>query len=122
MLLRSKIVCILSAVVAAYAVTDHLVQRKAIYPSFLTVEREEAAEDMHRVVAAIKGQVKDLAADCLHWSSWDDSYEFVVDRNEEFVESNLGETTIDNQSLDLLFLCDAQGNVAWSDILSLIHI
>jgi sensor domain CHASE-containing protein len=116
MLLRSKIVCILSVVVAAYAVTDYFVQRSNIYPSFLAVEREAAAEDMHRVDAAIKNQVKELASDCLHWSSWNDTYEFIVDGNEQFIVSNLGPNTIDNQALDLLFLCDAEGNVAWSDI------
>jgi len=116
MLLRSKIVCILSVVVAATALADHMVQRATVFPSFLDVEREEAAEDMHRVVAAIRNEVTGLASDCLHWSSWNDTYKFIVDGNEEFIASNLGPTTISNQGLDLIFFCDEDGDVAWSDI------
>ena len=38
-------------------------------------------------------------------ATWDDSYEFMDTLSEEFIESNLGEESLDNISLNVLTFC-----------------
>src|SRR5262249_11484060 len=92
MLLRSKIVLILSAVVVGYAVVDHDAQRTLLTPSVSELEREEARQVLQRTLGAIGGEIAHLDTRCLDWSAWDDTYRFVEEGPEQdpaYVESNL---------------------------------
>ncbi len=115
MLLRTKVVLILSAVVALYAAADHVAQRVLISPSFNALEQEEAAKDLKRTQDAIESEVQHLDSRCFDWSSWDDTYRFVETPTQAFIDSNLGRTAVRDQHVDLLFLCKPGGEVVWSD-------
>ncbi|HTF88957.1 MAG TPA: CHASE4 domain-containing protein [Planctomycetota bacterium] len=121
MLLRSKMVLILSAVVVLYAVVDHAAQRVLITPSFSALEREEAREDLQRTVDAIKSEIQHLDMRCLDWSAWDDTYRFVAappdaEPDQAYIDSNLGRKAVLGDHADLLFICKPGGEVVWSDI------
>jgi sensor domain CHASE-containing protein len=116
MLLRSKMVLILSTVVVAYAVLDHVTQRVLISPSFSALERDEAKKDLQRTVEAIKSEIEHLDMRCLDWSAWDDTYRFVAEADQGYIDSNLGRTAVIDDHADLLFICQPGGKVVWSDI------
>lgn len=119
MLLRSKMVLILSTVVVLYALADHVAQRMLISPSFKLLEREEAKKDLQRTVEAINSEILHLDMRCHDWAAWDDTYQFVGFEgkpDQAFIDSNLDRTTVEGDNVDLLFICKPGGTVVWSDI------
>jgi len=114
--LRAKIVVILCSVVALYAVSDHVIQRLTVTRGFSDLERQEAVNGLRRVTAAIEEQVAQLDELCVIRSAWDATYEFVADGDRSYVDSNLGETSLRKERLDLLFVCDLEGRVVWGDV------
>ncbi|MEO6710580.1 MAG: CHASE4 domain-containing protein, partial [Planctomycetota bacterium] len=121
MLLRSKMVLILSTVVVSYAALDHAAQRVLITPSFSVLEREEARKDLQRTVDAIKSEIQHLDMRCLDWSAWDDTYRFVAvqpdaEPDQTYIDSNLGRKAVLGDHPDLLIICKPGGNVVWADI------
>jgi two-component system NtrC family sensor kinase len=116
MLLRTKVVLILSTVVALYAAVDHLGQRVLIAPSFDALERVEAVEDLRRTTEALAAEIEHLDGRCQDWAAWDDTWRFVEDGNQAFVDTNLSRTSLLGAHVDLLFLCKPGGEVVWADI------
>jgi sensor domain CHASE-containing protein len=116
MSLRSKIVIILSAVVAVYALTDHVIQRVTVSRSFVMLERQKAIEDVKRVLEAIEKEVGNLDKLCFDWSVRDQTYEFVENQDRGYVESNLGPNTFRSNRIELFYICNNQGQVVWGDI------
>lgn len=116
MLLRSKVVLILSAVVVLYAVADHVTQRVLISPSFSGLERVEAEKDLRRAQDAILSEIHHLDKRCFDWAAWDDTYRFINAPDQAYIESNLGRTGAPEDRVDLLILCKLGGEVAWADI------
>ncbi|HUR27959.1 MAG TPA: CHASE4 domain-containing protein [Planctomycetota bacterium] len=120
MLLRAKMVLILSTVVVAYAILDHVAQRVLVAPSFSALEREEAAKDIARTVGAIQSEIQHLDMRCRDWAAWDDTYAFIdvppgAEPDPAYVESNLRRAALDERT-DLLVLCTTGGKVVWCDI------
>jgi sensor domain CHASE-containing protein len=116
MSLRFKILLILLAVVALYAALDYGIQRLVVFPSFIALEQDEAEKDLKRGFEALRREFYHLDTFTHDWAAWDDTYQFVRDRNMDYISSNLvAETFIDNQ-LNLIYVCNEVGKVIWGEI------
>ena len=113
--LRAQIVITVSAVVLGYAALDHAIQRRTLGPNFAALERQEAEEDLGRVVGAIDREVEHLDMRCRDWATWDDTYRFVEQPFEDYVRSNLVQQSFIDGNVNLIFICDADGKVVWGN-------
>jgi sensor domain CHASE-containing protein/nitrogen-specific signal transduction histidine kinase len=116
MSLRSKILIILFFVLCLYASLDYGIQRLVIFPSFITLERDEAKKDMERCVEALRREVHHLDALANDWAAWDDTYEFVQDGNKDYIESNLVLESFTDTDLNIIYICNAKGYVVWGEV------
>ena len=117
--LRSQIIATFTGVVVTYAVLDYTIQRLTLAPNFAALEREEASEDLARVVGAIEREAEHLDMRCRDWATWDDTYRFVAEPFEEYVHSNLGEQSFRDGNVNLIYVCDTEGRVVWGECLDL---
>lgn len=116
MTLRVKMLLIITGVIILSMGADFAILNKVILPSFHVLEREEAVKDLERCLEAFAQETQDLSALCQDWAAWNDTYGFVMDRNEEYRSSNLGLSTFKNNDLDLVYILDDQGAVVWGEI------
>ncbi len=77
------------AVAVLLLLGDHALRRLVILPNFLELEDAQATTDVSRCVDAIRRAGFHLATLASDWAMWDDTYRFVQDRNQAFIESNL---------------------------------
>ncbi len=61
--------------------------------------------------AAVASEQERLAAICGDWAAWDDTYEFIEKPKSDYVDSNLGDETLDNLGLDFMVFTDASGRI-----------
>lgn len=76
------------------------------------LETDKATLDMERIDSAIESEKTNLDEKIADWASWDDSYQFMQDKNEAYIKSNL-ETSASFESLRLSFIIfiDTKGEV-----------
>ncbi|MBN2808317.1 MAG: PAS domain S-box protein [Deltaproteobacteria bacterium] len=84
-----------------------------VLPLLETLEIDDGEKNLKRAVLAVNRDLDHLNMFCYDWAEWDDSYRFVTDCNEEFIESNLLENTFLHNRLALLFFVDKGGHVVW---------
>ncbi|MFT4540857.1 MAG: two-component system NtrC family sensor kinase [Planctomycetota bacterium] len=109
--LRTKIVALLLVVVVSYGLTDFFVQRAVIAPIFEEVQTTEALEDIERVRHAIRAETAELTRDCQGLASWKPTWDFAGDRNQSYIEDNLGPSAFDRYGLDLIFISNPRGEL-----------
>lgn len=112
MSLRSKLVLVLAGVIALYGVIHFIVQRTVVFPSFAELEQREALDDLHRVLEAVRNEVKHLDTTCHDWAAWDDTYAFVESRNEKYIEANLQNESLESAGVDMMYFVRRDGVVA----------
>ncbi|MEM7516383.1 MAG: CHASE4 domain-containing protein [Planctomycetota bacterium] len=117
MSLRARILLILAVVVTLFVAVDNLVQRFMVARSFETMEREAARKDGSRIVEAIHGELENLAGKTRELGVWDPTFDFVDSHAADYVSANLGEAGMAEFDVDLLFVVDAEGQVAWGRVL-----
>lgn len=113
MSVQSKVISLIFLVFAAYGVLDYGVQRLFVLPSFQALEREEAQRNMDRAVQAIQREAQHLAVSATDWATWDDTYQFVQDRNEAYREANLNLEALKSLKINVLNIVDTAGQIVW---------
>ena len=113
MQLRQKILLILAGVVGVYAMTDHVVQRFMVLGQFHDLERAKAQASTVRVKNALETELLTLAGRCSDWALGDGTSEFLEGTRPEFERERLADGVLGRENLDVLYLCDARGEVLW---------
>lgn len=84
-----------------------------ILDKFEKVERNQAKEHLVRSERAVAAYIDRLDAYLADWSWWDDTYEFVLTQDPEFVKSNLPWDVFSLQDLNVIAFYDVAGNMVW---------
>lgn len=72
--------------------------------SFEGLEQREVKKDVARVEEALEQRVGDLHATAKAWSNWDESYQFMQDRNPAFIHANFD---LVNLKVDTILFVDS---------------
>ena len=111
-----KLVIILSALVVFFIVGNYSLQRHVILPEFLSLENIEAKKDYDRVKDALSRELEYLTKFVSDWSAWDDTYQFIFDKNRGYIDSNMDWKTLGHDSnIGLIYLYSKEGEVVWGE-------
>ena len=59
--------------------------------------------DLERCLEALNREVKYLSLFCADWAAWDDTYEFVAEPNQKYIEANLVIDTFTGNNISLIY-------------------
>ena len=111
--LKVRIALILLVMLLIHTGLDYGIQRLVLMPSFVKLERKGACDDMYRCIRVLESEIRHLETLCVDWATWDDTYRFIVDKNEEYITSNLIPSTFVEDKINVLYICDTAGRVVW---------
>jgi len=120
MSIRSKTIAIISCTViiliAILYFTLHTIvvgsfekAQKKMLDGFLQVEQEDTRRNVMRVNDALKAKIENLSIKAADWAQWDDTYRFIVDKNEAYIESNLNEDALIALKINFILMYTAAG-------------
>jgi len=81
---------------------------------FREVERITTTKNVERATDALRAEAEHLAIKASDWAAWDDTYRFVHDRNQDYIEANLNALSLKNLGLNVLVIRDESGKVAFA--------
>ncbi|MBI5091059.1 MAG: diguanylate cyclase [Candidatus Hydrogenedentes bacterium] len=114
MKLQTKIQVLCVMIMLGFTALAYGVQRYLVFSSFLKIESSHAEADIQRCIEAVTREQEHLANSVSDWAMWDDTYRFVSDNNQAYIDSTLAENALDTGvKVDLLFILDPAGKVVW---------
>ncbi|HPQ45683.1 MAG TPA: diguanylate cyclase [Syntrophales bacterium] len=109
MTIKQKSILLLCAAIVIFELLHFSVQQFVVFPSFITLEQEEAKQNLGRSILAIENELQHLDALCHDWAAWNDTVQFMKDRNSEYQAGNLLDTTFFDARLNLIQYFDVNG-------------
>lgn len=106
MTLRQKTLLTISVTVVGLVTLLYFISQTILLNSFTDLEERDVRQNVERASAALQDQFTRLDSIAGDWAPWDDTYTFVQDRNEQFVESNLVDSTMINLKLNFMLFFD----------------
>ncbi|MEW6622140.1 MAG: PAS domain S-box protein [Bacillota bacterium] len=82
----------------------------------ITVEEEkaEAKSEIELVLRLLQWEIDRLDALAMDWAYWDDTYDFMENRDVDYVKSNLVDSTFEVLQIDYIVLLDTSGETVFA--------
>lgn len=113
MSLRKKTFLLLALSFVALITLLSLSSRYIFTNKFEKIEHNLAHKNLVRAKLALKSQFRSLSSFLVDWSAWDDTYIFMKDHNTEYIKSNLGPESFEQQSISFMIYADSSNRVIW---------
>src|SRR6185369_7313494 len=111
--IRLKVSVIVLAGVVVLSALIYLISTRIISSSYASIERDDLIENLERVNDAISNVAAQLDVKLVDWARWDDTYQFMKDKNEAYIKSNLGNASIANLKINTMAFVDAEGTIVF---------
>ncbi len=85
---------------------DYLLRNVVIMPSYLSLEKREAEKAVGACVDALKREIHHLGQIARDWATWDDTYRFMQNGNQAYVQSNFQWESLLGSDIHLIYLYD----------------
>ena len=80
------------------------------------LEHQQVSKDMTEVIGAVSNEQDDLSSTLHDWSYWDETYQFALDQNQDYISNNLDEASLATIHLSLIMLTDTQGHIIYGKV------
>jgi sensor domain CHASE-containing protein len=111
MSIRRKLLLIHIVIFFSLLLTQFVSSRYLILQQFSQLEADDVKENTNRGINAISNEVKSLNEKLYDWSVWDDSYQFMSDHNQQFIDANLVEQGLVGLRINFMLFIDLKGNL-----------
>jgi len=113
--LRKKTLLIVGAILVILLPLNYFAMSSIVLDGFSAVEQHDIQNDTQRAVDALNDQVSSQNNALRDWSSWDDTYSFMENRNDEFIRSSLLlNSNFLNLQVNLMIFVDSSGQIVFS--------
>ncbi|MHB0875645.1 MAG: methyl-accepting chemotaxis protein [Anaerolineae bacterium] len=110
MTLQRKITLILAAATAVLVVALYFITSGIVLTRFAAFEADDTGRDVGRALSALQGDLDDLSTKASDWAIWDDTYDFAVDHNQDYIDSNVTGDALSRLGLHLMAIIDREGS------------
>ena len=116
MQIRVKTLLVLAAFTAFSIGANYLVLQKLVFPSFVALETADARENIDRVQRAIERDLEHIGSTVQDWAFWDDTYNYAVGKNPDYVADNLSIDTFGVFDVNVVYIYGPDGKIAYSRV------
>jgi diguanylate cyclase (GGDEF)-like protein len=104
MKLRKRLIIVsgLCLAMGAWAISSVALESSA--RGFAEIEYDRAENDVARINEAFRNAIAALHTKSADWANWDDTYQFIGNRNREYIESNLDRSSLEGILIDLILI------------------
>ncbi|APC41686.1 EAL domain-containing protein [Clostridium estertheticum] len=106
-----KIVLLVSLVLICFL---YIISKSFLVKSFTDMEIDKAFKDTKVVLNYIQNDLNNINDANLDYSRWDETYNYMNNRNNKYIEDNFDDTTsMGGVKINFIFITDNQGNIVY---------
>jgi PAS domain S-box-containing protein len=119
MSLRLKILFTMFSIVLLVVAGLFVSAQTILLGSYAELERESMELDLDRVGLALEEELNKMGVISRDWGVWDDTYRFINDANQEYIDANLNDDTLVYLNLDFMIYLRNSGEIVYAKAVDL---
>ncbi|MEG4837986.1 CHASE4 domain-containing protein [Microcoleus sp. B9-D4] len=113
MKLRRKTLSIIGITIAGLTSILYVASSSILLGSLIKAEEQEATQVVKGVLSVFGQTADDFNSRFADWSAWDDTYDFIQNRNSEFIASNLIPEGLSNVRVNIAVFVNTSGQIVY---------
>ena len=113
MVMRKRVWFVIIAFLLVLFVMIYMAAQGLLIKSFVALEERNTRQNVARAQGVLSDYLSALSSTATDWAGWDDTYAFIEDGNERYIESNMADQTFVNLKLNLMLFVNSSGRLVW---------
>lgn len=113
MTLRTKTLAVTGTILVFMMLIIFSISGSILLGGYATLEKQSILHDMAQVERVLDGELAQLSAVVGDWAPWDDTYQFVQDLNQGYIDNNLMDSSIINLHIDFLIFKNTNNEMVY---------
>lgn len=109
--IRTRFIGIMAVMLILTAGMVYLILHTVMQDKINILEDKYIIENVERTKKEIFKEIEVLDTIVMDWAVWDNSYQFMIDKNPEYIKANLSEDTLNNLKINIMLFIDNKGNL-----------
>jgi signal transduction histidine kinase len=119
MKVRTKSIVSITVLTLVVFLGVHVFSEYLLLPSLDEVDKKNAENNLIQVAKALNHNTENMQALLIDYANWDDTYNFVQNSNQQYIDSNFVDGTFKNLKLNFIAIIDNNRNVLYSQFYNL---
>ncbi|MEY2672085.1 MAG: hypothetical protein RL687_502 [Candidatus Parcubacteria bacterium] len=112
--IRFKIIAIILLCILALSLVIYFYSTSIFQRSYEQIEQDESRRNVQLVENQMSNIMDQLELKIIDWAWWDDTYQFVKDKNKDYIISNLGVGSVSNLKINSIVYIDKENSIIFS--------
>ena len=109
--IRTRFIGIMAVMLILTAGMVYLILHTVMQDKINILEDKYIIENVERTKKEIFKEIEVLDTIVMDWAVWDNSYQFMIDKNPDYIKANLSEDTLNNLKINIMLFIDNKGNL-----------
>jgi PAS domain S-box-containing protein len=109
--LRFKVVAAIGSVFSLLFITQYTIVKAIVMNNYNTLERAQVKLNIERLKNTLTEEQNKLDNITSDYAQWDDTYEFAVNPNPEYLTNGIGKNTLSNLKVNLLVIFNSKADL-----------
>lgn len=109
--IRTRFIGIMAVMLILTTGMVYLILHTVMQDKINILEDKYIIENVERTKKEIFKEIEVLDTIVMDWAVWDNSYQFMIDKNPEYIKANLSEDTLNNLKVNIMLFIDNKGNL-----------
>ncbi|HEY9600418.1 MAG TPA: CHASE4 domain-containing protein, partial [Allocoleopsis sp.] len=119
MTLRQKTLLIIGVMLVCLLTALYISLSTIWLKGFAQIESQRTRQNVERLTEALTNDLNELDSTVRDWSGWDDTYMFVEDVNDRYIQDNINEATFSNLRLNLMLFINPANQIRYGQAFDL---
>ena len=119
MSIRFKIILVLVLTMPVLVAGVYMISKPIVMNSHIEYERFVITESVHRVNEVIGEELDHMSNTNVDWGSWEETKQFVLGNNPDYVSENMMDSTLTNLGLNMMVFVDSRGKIVYAKAVDL---
>ena len=111
--LRRKTVLAMTVMPIIMIVVTYFSAQFILMDNYAVLEKQRSEVNVKRGLSALSNVLSELDSTVSDWAAWDDTYTFIQDVNEDYIESNVIDSTFINLDINIMLFINTEGEVVY---------
>jgi sensor domain CHASE-containing protein/signal transduction histidine kinase len=110
---RKKTLITISMTLICLIVIQYVISRTVLLTGFAKLEAQNARQNAERATSVLFDEILNLDTMVSDWAAWDDTYTFIEDANDEYIQSNLVDETFISPRINFMLFINVAGQTVF---------
>jgi|GEM_PF-2268709 len=113
MKIRYKIWLFIILIISVTIIVINVIGNNILVTSYESLENKKMNTDIQRFHNALSNEINQLGTATRDWANWDETYLFLVEENDEFIDKNMDNETLTYLRTDVMIYVNSFGNIIY---------